>query len=58
MNKGNLSMADKAFIKRALGHDQEDKAKKNAARHAKHQAMLDLGLVRVRGAVSGKIYYE
>jgi hypothetical protein len=33
------------------------KDRKNAARRARHQAMLDLGLKRVRGALGG-IYYE
>ncbi len=31
--------------------------RKNAARRARHQAMKDLGLVRVRGALGG-VYYE
>lgn len=33
------------------------KDRKNAARRAKHQAYLDCGLKRVRGALGG-IYYE
>jgi uncharacterized Zn finger protein (UPF0148 family) len=33
------------------------KAKRNAARRARHQMLLDLGLVRVRGNLGGT-YYE
>jgi len=32
--------------------------KQRTQRRARDQAMRDLGLVRVRGAVSGKIYWE
>lgn len=37
--------------------DKRKAEKRNASRRARHQAMLDLGLVRVRGALGG-IYYE
>lgn len=33
------------------------RAERNAQRRARHAAMTDLGLVRVRGALSG-VYYE
>lgn len=36
---------------------QARKDKRNQARRERHQAMLDLGLVRVRGALGG-VYYE
>ena len=34
------------------------KAEQKADRQAHDQAMLDCGLVKVRGAVSGKVYWE
>lgn len=47
-NIGQFSPASKAAKARK---------RKNAARRARHQAMKDLGLVRVRGALGG-VYYE
>ena len=38
-------------------HSPVRQAQRNAARRARHQAMLDLGLVRVKGALGGT-YYE
>jgi hypothetical protein len=33
-------------------------AKRNRARREKHQMLKDLGLTPVRGAVSGRLYWE
>ena len=41
----------------AQGVVDAENLKRNLTRRERHQAMLDLGLVRVRGALGG-VYYE
>ena len=49
---------------RAAGHDVRDKSaqsiadRRNARRRERESVMRDLGLVKVRGAVSGRTYWE
>lgn len=44
-------------IAEADARERARKDRKNAARRAKHQAYLDCGMKRVRGALGG-VYYE
>jgi hypothetical protein len=51
------SMTKEQAIEIVNRHAAEVRESKNKARRDRHQAMLDLGLVRVRGALGG-VYYE
>jgi hypothetical protein len=56
MNPFVLEYSDAmAKLQAALKADKQAQAR-NASRRARHQAMLDCGLVRVR--VNGKVFYE
>jgi hypothetical protein len=54
---GNCTMEDTDLIS-CEKYEDDKRKRRNAARRERDQAMRDMGLVKVRGPLSGSTYWE